>query len=118
MREGGSRSWRKREKYSTSRKTPGWLIEDKRRNERHCRLLHRWDRVRVRVERDRDARVTEAFRDDLRMNAGGERKRRVRMLEERWRLSELLRQPLRGFHQRPDVVGIFTAFQFGVNSRL
>ena len=43
-----------------------------------CRfLLHRRDGVGVGVERDRDGGMPEPLRDDLRMNAGGERERRV-----------------------------------------
>jgi hypothetical protein len=48
-------------------------------DQRRRLLLHRRDRVRVGVERDRDGGVSEALRDDLGMDASAKRQGGMRM---------------------------------------
>jgi hypothetical protein len=42
-------------------------------------LLHPWQNVRIKINRDADPRVPEPFRGDLRVDAAREQMRRVRV---------------------------------------
>jgi len=57
------------------------LAVEQGRDLRRRVLLHGRDRVRVRVERDRNRGVAEALLDDLRVDARLERDRRVRVAQ-------------------------------------